>query len=338
MTLVRAAVHNKSSSTPLMTYKVLNNMGDISLGFEDIDERVANQILTERIRAVSSSTSNDADTGEPQLKSTAKDINLLSVMMLVGAVKSALSVRESVSIDLARFETHFDGDGHDSRRLARITRDLVKNEICRDIYDWSMIHVKRCLTEAGLDIDDSLFGVDSVLLLIDETKMPGFGEHFRKTFGGETLDVRFIGEHEIGLAGLKIGMRRRARKLVTQDVVCRSIGVGLYNGAVNFLVPRNTQLPYTCELQVGDDLQPIEFYEGERPHVKYCKYIGKLVSIADSNSPGRYGFSDSLKLEISVDAEGILSIKPTSDSKNTDSFVWFVIFNFYKQQKIKENF
>ena len=91
---------------------------------------------------------------------------------------------------------------------------------------------------------------------------------------------------------------------------------------VNFLVRRNTQLPHTSEFELttSDHGSPLEFYEGERPHVKYCKFVGKLMFIKPFS---RYG---KIKLVVNIDAEGVLTLtKSSSTSENNscdDNFVW----------------
>lgn len=94
----------------------------------------------------------------------------------------------------------------------------------------------------------------------------------------------------------------RLKKLKTQEVLSRSIGIGLYNGMVNFIIPRNTQLPYSSEFTFSKELA-YELYEGERPHIKYCKYIGKLKL---KKPTGQYS---NMKILINIDNEGLLTPK-----------------------------
>jgi molecular chaperone DnaK (HSP70) len=98
----------------------------------------------------------------------------------------------------------------------------------------------------------------------------------------------------------------RLRKFKTHEILSRSIGIGLYNGMVNFLIPRNTQLPFGSEFTLNKEANSFDLYEGERPHVKYCKYIGKLKF--ERETSGKQA-NNSWRVLITIDNEGIMKVK-----------------------------
>lgn len=100
-----------------------------------------------------------------------------------------------------------------------------------------------------------------------------------------------------------------------EEILPRSIGLGLYNGSVNFLIPRNTPLPFKREFAISNTYE-FDFYEGERPHIKYCKYIGKVKL---KKQPGIYSNTSGV---IFIDNEGILHLKHLSQ---TESPIWLVV-------------
>lgn len=164
-TIVRT--YRKSSS--FTVYKVSCNVGDISLGLEDIDERLANHILTHQRE---------------------NEIDIVSLMSLIGPLKRTLSERNIATLNLVE---------PNHQKAIEISVDLVKNDICKDIYDWSLLHIKRCLKEANLDISQ----IDSMLFLFDEVKLPGFSNFFKEKFPNN-CSLRFINESEISFASLKL--------------------------------------------------------------------------------------------------------------------------------------
>lgn len=82
----------------------------------------------------------------------------------------------------------------------------------------------------------------------------------------------------------------------------------MYNGMVNFLIPRNTQLPYTNEFTFTREIS-FDLYEGERPHVKYCKYIGKLKFEKEPSNQHKSSANVNTRVQISIDNEGIMKFK-----------------------------
>lgn len=202
VTLVRAV---RKSNASFLSYQVLNNIGDISLGLEDIDERLANHILTQRLSQLDDHHSPPTASHHEPNESNHDMVSILSVMMLVGAIKSALSVRQSIEIKDANHNEN--SENHFSAAAIRMSRELVANELCRDIYDWSLVHIKRCLREAQLGIER----VDSVIFMFDEIKMPGFVEYFRKAYSqnnqtmmASNVELKFLSEHDAAISGLKL--------------------------------------------------------------------------------------------------------------------------------------
>lgn len=66
------------------------------------------------------------------------------------------------------------------------------------------------------------------------------------------------------------------------EVLCRSIGIGLYTGVITYLLFRNSSLPCVggCVYSTLVDDQEsmvLDVYEGERPHVKFCRYLGEVT-------------------------------------------------------------
>lgn len=173
-------------------------MGDISLGLEDIDERLANYILTEKINF---DQNNDTSTSK---------LDILSVMSLISTIKDRIFKVGFARLNLIRMELIEDSSSSSTRSSSsdqtkfdpnselRIDKDLVNRVVCNDIYEWSMIHIKRCLKELNMNIEH----IDKVVFLIDDINLPGFVDFFKESFPNANLNL--ISMDEIGLGGLKM--------------------------------------------------------------------------------------------------------------------------------------
>lgn len=94
------------------------------------------------------------------------------------------------------------------------------------------------------------------------------------------------------------------------EVLCRSIGIGLYTGVITYLLFRNSSLPCVggcvySTLVDDQETMVLDVYEGERPHVKFCRYLGE-VTIYDLPK----GEAGKIKCEVylKMNNEGLLEV------------------------------
>lgn len=176
-------ISHKSAS--FSVYKVISNVGDISLGLEDIDERIANFVLNEKIKF-------DSQYDEKTIK-----IDILSVVCLVADIKKFIYEHGAVILSLNGLGLREYADDFDQNCELLLDKTIIRNLICRDIYEWSLIHIKRAFKESNMDIRQ----IDQALFLFNDLNMPGFVEYLRESFAN--INFKLISEEEMGLGALK---------------------------------------------------------------------------------------------------------------------------------------
>jgi molecular chaperone DnaK (HSP70) len=181
-------VNISHKSATFSVYKVLSNVGDISLGLEDIDERLANFVLTEKIKF---------DEKLPRSSEPIK-LDILTVVCLIDALKEHIYRSGSAILNLSSLNLRENTEAEfDETCEIFIDKDVIKNFVCKDIYEWSLIHVRRALKEASLEAKQ----IDQVLFLANQVNLPGFLDSFKDAY--PSVQVKFIGEDELGLGALK---------------------------------------------------------------------------------------------------------------------------------------
>lgn len=106
------------------------------------------------------------------------------------------------------------------------------------------------------------------------------------------------------------GGRLKTEQITTSEILCRSIGIGLYTGVITFLLFRNSPLPCVggCVYSTKTDDQEsilLDLYEGERPNARFCRYIGEITVM---NLPrGRAG-DVQCEIHLKVNSEGLLKV------------------------------
>lgn len=112
--------------------------------------------------------------------------------------------------------------------------------------------------------------------------MPGFREYLKETYPYKR--VSFVKEEELAVGAAIVGRKLKYQQIKVTEVLCRSIGIGLYTGVITYLLFRNSSLPCIggCVYSTLVDDQEsmvLDIYEGERPHVKFCRYLGNYFKI-----------------------------------------------------------
>lgn len=107
--------------------------------------------------------------------------------------------------------------------------------------------------------------------------------------------------------------------------MARSIGIGLYTGIISYLLFRNTPLPCVggcvySTLVDDQETMVLDIYEGERPHVKFCRYLGEIT--VDGLPRGRAG-KIKVEIHLRMDSEGLLDVRARnlSDGRQLDVFI-----------------
>lgn len=154
-----------------------------------------------------------------------------------------------------------------------IDKKLISEKLCKDIYDWALAHIEKSIVQADLNDKD----IDEIVVIGGPSKMPGFREYLKETYPYKRIS--FVKEEELAVGAAIVGRKLKYQQIKVTEVLCRSIGIGLYTGVITYLLFRNSSLPCIggCVYSTLVDDQEsmvLDIYEGERPHVKFCRYLG----------------------------------------------------------------
>ncbi len=110
------------------------------------------------------------------------------------------------------------------------------------------------------------------------------------------------------------GRKLKKQQVKVTEILVRSIGIGIYSGIISYLLFRNTALPCmgNCVYSTRVDDQEsmvLDIYEGERPHVKFCRYLGEVTIFGLPR--GRAG-QVKINLQLKMNEEGLLEVTATN--------------------------
>jgi molecular chaperone DnaK (HSP70) len=157
-----------------------------------------------------------------------------------------------------------------------ISKKLISKTLCKDIYDWSLVHIEKAILQANIN-DKQL---DEIIVIGNKSKMPGFYEILKEMFSRKKIS--FVDDDDLALGAAIVGRKSKYQQIKVTEVLCKSIGIGLYTGVITYLLFRNSSLPCVggCVYSTLIDDQEsmvLDVYEGERPHIKFCRYLGEVT-------------------------------------------------------------
>jgi len=239
--------------------------GDVQLGGQDWDERLADYVAENFIRTHGVDPREDSNSAG-RLWRECED------------AKRTLSVRAKTSLA-------FDYQGQSMRM--ELTRETFE-EITHDLVDRTRFTTRQALTASGLTWDD----IDQVLLVGGSTRMPMIPTMVRELSGKEPDGSVAVDEAVAHGAAVHAGMLLAKRAgnapaLRVKNVNSHSLGVvatdsktGRKRNAI--LVPRNTTLPVAAK-RLFRTQKPnqrtvlVRIVEGESASPDECSQIGKCV-------------------------------------------------------------
>ncbi|KAL2893968.1 Heat shock cognate 70 kDa protein, partial [Bienertia sinuspersici] len=263
--------------------------GDTHLGGGDFDNRLLSYFITEFQRKHNVDVSS----------------NLRCVARLRAAcerAKRTLSLTTETSIDIDSLCQGIDFSSTLSRaQFERLNLDLF--ESCMD-------HVEKCMRDARMDKRS----IDDVVLVGGSTRIPKIQNMLQELFNGKVLCKSLNPDEGVAYgaaihAAILSGVQPSYHFFLI-DVIALSLGIELFNGKMDVMVPRNTQIPtkvdriFTTALDFQTSLR-INVYEGVRYFVKDNYFLGKF-ELHGIRSAQR-GIPEINKSFI-IDANGILTV------------------------------
>ncbi|MDP4769312.1 MAG: molecular chaperone DnaK [OM182 bacterium] len=272
------------------TFEVLSTNGDTFLGGEDFDLRLIDYLADEFKKTSGMDLHNDP----------------LALQRLKEAAEKAkieLSSSQSTEVNLPYITADASGPKHLVQKLTRAKFEAL----VEDLVERTLEPLKLALADADLQIS----GIDDVILVGGQTRMPLVQKRVTEFFGKEPRrDVNPDEAVAVGAAIQAAVLSGDVTDVLLLDVTPLSLGIETMGGIASTLIEKNTTIP-TKKTQVfstADDNQTavtIHVVQGERKQAAQNKSLGRF-DLSDI-PPSPRGMPQ-IEVAFDLDANGILSV------------------------------
>ena len=272
------------------TFEVLSTNGDTFLGGEDFDLRLIDYLADEFKKETGMDLHNDP----------------LALQRLKEAAEKAkieLSTAQQTEINLPYITADASGPKHLVQKLTRAKFESLVEELVEK----TLGPVKIALADADLDIS----GIDDVILVGGQTRMPLVQQKVADFFGKESRrDVNPDEAVAVGAAIQAAVLSGEVNDVLLLDVTPLSLGIETLGGVASTLIEKNTTIP-TRKTQIfstADDNQTavtIHIVQGERKQAAQNKSLGRFDL---ANIPPSPRGLPQIEVAFDLDANGILNV------------------------------
>jgi molecular chaperone DnaK len=272
------------------TFEVLSTNGDTFLGGEDFDLRLIDYLADEFKKTSGMDLHNDP----------------LALQRLKEAAEKAkieLSSSQSTEVNLPYVTADASGPKHLVQKLTRAKFEAL----VEDLVERTLEPLKLALADADLQIG----GIDDVILVGGQTRMPLVQKRVTEFFGKEPRrDVNPDEAVAVGAAIQAAVLSGEVTDVLLLDVTPLSLGIETMGGVASTLIEKNTTIP-TKKTQVfstADDNQTavtIHVVQGERKQAAQNKSLGRF-DLSDI-PPSPRGMPQ-IEVAFDLDANGILNV------------------------------
>ena len=272
------------------TFEVLSTNGDTFLGGEDFDLRLIDYLADEFKKSSGMDLHNDP----------------LALQRLKEAAEKAkieLSSSQSTEVNLPYITADASGPKHLVQKLTRAKFEAL----VEDLVERTLEPLKLALADADLQIG----GIDDVILVGGQTRMPLVQKRVTEFFGKEPRrDVNPDEAVAVGAAIQAAVLSGDVTDVLLLDVTPLSLGIETMGGVASTLIEKNTTIP-TKKTQVfstADDNQTavtIHVVQGERKQAAQNKSLGRF-DLSDI-PPSPRGMPQ-IEVAFDLDSNGILNV------------------------------
>ncbi len=271
-------------------FEVKATNGDTHLGGDDFDEAVIHWLVDEFKKEQGVDLSKDKMALQ-RLKEAAEK------------AKCELSSSQSTDVNLPFITADASGPKHLNITLTRSKLE----QLVDDLVSRTLKPVEGCLKDAGL----ASSGVDEVILVGGQTRMPKVQEVVKKAFGRDPHKGVNPDEVVAVGAGIQGGvLKGEVKDVLLLDVTPLTLGIETLGGVFTPLIERNTTIP-TRKSEIfstaADNQSTVEIHvlQGERKMAGHNKTIGRFH--LDGIPPAPRGMPQ-VEVTFDIDANGILHV------------------------------
>ena len=272
------------------TFEVLSTNGDTFLGGEDFDLRLIDYLADEFKKSSGMDLHNDP----------------LALQRLKEAAEKAkieLSSSQSTEVNLPYITADASGPKHLVQKLTRAKFEALVEYLV----ERTLEPLKLALADADLQIG----GIDDVILVGGQTRMPLVQKRVTEFFGKEPRrDVNPDEAVAVGAAIQAAVLSGDVTDVLLLDVTPLSLGIETMGGVASTLIEKNTTIPTknTQVFSTADDNQTavtIHVVQGERKQAAQNKSLGRF-DLSDI-PPSPRGMPQ-IEVAFDLDANGILNV------------------------------
>lgn len=279
-------------------YEVLATSGDLHLGGEDFDLRLADYLAQEFKR-------------KHKVDLTGNYRALKRLRNACEKAKRVLSSATQASIEIDALAESID--------FSTIVSRARFEELCIDLFKSILIPIQTVLADAKKSKQE----IDDVILVGGSTRVPKIQQIVSEFFDGKPLCTSINADESIAYgASVQAALLNKDQKdsriesMVLVDVVALSVGVEVAGNKTAIIIPRNTTIP-TEKKQIfttyADNQTSVlvRVLEGERSFSKDCRLLGEFhlegIPPAPKSVP-------TIEVKFEIDANGILNVSAVEKS------------------------
>ena len=298
-------------------YEVKSNCGDMHLGGDDFDNSLVDYCLKELKNKGYDFYNNTKMKTKLKIECEKAKIFLTS---LEDTSISLEDIDQEIKISRAEFE-----------------------EICKDLFNKCIPILDNAIKDAELNKEN----INEIILVGGSSRIPKIQEIIKEYFGknplkdinpdevvsmGAAIQGLIVNEDTEQIDGTGID------KMVIMDIIPLSLGIELDDGEMDFIIKRNTSIPYeqTKKYQLSKDYNTkftIKIYQGERLIAQENTLLGKFT--ISGILPKKKG-EVIVEVTFYINSDGILEVKAEETSLGKGNTLKIGIDNVFDEKTIQE--